>query len=297
MEYGQVVSRAWEITRREKKLWVLGFMTYLGVLGIGVFFLSGFFLQDPEAWDDFAGVLPCLALWIWMVFLVVSFYARGGLIAGVQQVEDEGRIGFRRALQVGRKRYRALSGIGCLAGLPAIGAMVGGALILLLSFPTPKGEARELTAWLALSGLACCGWLVFAWTIGLSQSYAERAAILEGMGSRDAVKRGWQMLKANKGPTAALLLIDLVLEGIVVALAFGALVLIDLSEGPIKGLGHADLAPWIVAPICGALITVVLAVLIGSVVRAFNSAMWTLAYREMIHQGDQAAAVVQPAEM
>jgi hypothetical protein len=35
MEYGNVVSRAWQIAWREKKLWVLGFMTSLGLVAIG----------------------------------------------------------------------------------------------------------------------------------------------------------------------------------------------------------------------------------------------------------------------
>jgi len=42
----------------------------------------------------FAGALPCLGLWIWMVFLVVSFYARGGLIAGYSRWRMRAASGF-----------------------------------------------------------------------------------------------------------------------------------------------------------------------------------------------------------
>ena len=304
MDYGEILGRAWQIAWREKKLWVLGFMTHLGVLGIGAMLLG----EIGEEESKLAGLLSCLGLWIWIALVVASIYARGGLIAGVQQAEDEGSVGFRRAWQAGRKRFGTLSGIGCLTGIPltmlAMG-IVGVLTLLPVVFLALRQEVPDPTvalgaAWFGYGGLVCCGWLVLALLMGSSQVYAERAAMLEGRERRDASRQGQQMLKANKGSTVVFLLINLVLEGIVLALFVGVLMLIDLPH--ISALrhglvGHAGAASWSAGLICAVLIAVVLAALIGGVERAFTSAMWTLAYREMTRQADQPATPVKPGDL
>jgi hypothetical protein len=136
--------------------------------------------------------------------------------------------------------------------------------------------------------------MIVALPMGVIQMLAERAAGLRGI---DAFKRGWQVLKANLSTTLVLGVIFLAIGVIVVVLVIVALVIIDLSEGPTKILGHVDPKPWMVIPFCGGPIVIVLSALIGGVASAFASATWTLAYREMIRRTDQPAAVVQPGEV
>jgi hypothetical protein len=125
MEYGNVVSRAWQIAWREKKLWVLGFMTSLGLVAIGASQIR--WIGDREE----LGLEAVLGL-VWILILIamveVSVVARGGLIAGVLQVEGEGSTGFRQAWRVGRKWFWTLFGIALLAGLPTVvlGLVSGG---------------------------------------------------------------------------------------------------------------------------------------------------------------------------
>ena len=85
-------------------------------------------------------ILIGIALW------VVSVIARGGLIAGVQQVEDEGGTRFGQAWRAGRKRFWSLFGIGILAGLPSFLIMMASLAVLLAacsSPPAPTATAPE----------------------------------------------------------------------------------------------------------------------------------------------------------
>jgi uncharacterized membrane protein len=79
----------------------------------------------------------------------VSVVARGGLIAGVLQVEGEGSTGFRQAWRVGRKWFWTLFGIALLAGLPTVvlGLVSGGVSVVLLVLAALTGgpEASEAT--------------------------------------------------------------------------------------------------------------------------------------------------------
>lgn len=53
------------------------------------------------------------------------------------------------------------------------------------------------------SGVLGCGLIVLSVVLGPIRIYAERAAILEGLGWIDALKRGWRVLKDGFGPSMA----------------------------------------------------------------------------------------------
>jgi hypothetical protein len=315
MDYGKVLSRAWEITWRWKILWILGFLASLGQGGGGTginYTTSSSDWQDWQGWQidpDFAGAvlaaivaLSCVAILIGIALWVASVIARGGLIAGVQQVEDEGSTSFGRAWRVGVKRFWTLLGIGILAALPLI--LLGlVAVVMMVLWLVPVTSSTELSSWTAAlgvlgigcGGLFCCGAIILSLLLGLIRTYAERAAVLEGLGWIEAFKRGWQVLKTNIGPTLVFWLVFMAIGIVIAGVVFAGVAATTL---PFIGLfTQTDVGGWIVAPICcGGLVAMVLAALIGSLVNTFTSATWTLAYREMVRRTDQPAAVVQPIE-
>ena len=315
MDYGKILGRAWEITWRFKILWILGFLASLGQGGGGSQGGSNyrFSSSDWQRWNispDAVGAiiavivaLACVAILIGIALWVVSTIARGGLIAGVQQAEDEGSTGFGRAWRVGVKRFWTLFGIQILAALPVIlmWLIFAGALAASIFGVVKGSESSDPTVALGVfgivcSGLWCCGAIIVSLLLSQIATYAERAAILESLGWIEAFKRGWQVLKTNIGPTLVFwvifLAIGLVVGGIVLAGVAAVAV-------PIFGaLTTTDVGAWILVPICGGgLIAIILGALIGSLVNTFTSATWTLAYREMARRTDQPAAVVlQPTE-
>lgn len=317
MDYGKVLKRAWEITWKWKILWVLGFLAALGQGGGGGGGGSNYSssVGDWEGWQtspEISGAIiaaivavACVAVLIGIAIWVVSVIARGGLIAGVQQVEDEGDTKFGQAWRVGRKRFWSLFGINILAGLPSFLIMMAAIVVFGLSMwgIVEGSEGSNPLAALGVGGIGCagifcCGAMIVSLVLSLIQTYAERAAVLEGMGWIDAFKRGWQVLKTNIGPTLVFwvifLAIGLVIGGIVVAItmAVGLPLIGTLSAT------DADLGGWVLVPICGAgLIAMILGALIGSVINTFTSATWTLAYREMVRRTDETAAVtLEPVE-
>ncbi len=247
--------------------------------------------------------VACVAILIGIALWVVSVIARGGLIAGVQQVEDEGSTDFRRAWRVGRGRFWTLFGINILTALPLLilGLIAAATLALSIVGVVEGSQSSDPTVGLGVlgivcGGLFCCGTIIVSLLLGLIQTYAERAAVLEGLGWIEAFKRGWQVLKTNIGPTLVFWLIFLAIGIVIAGVVFAGVAAIAL---PIIGLFTAtEVGEWIIAPICcGGLFAIVLGALIGSVVNTFTSATWTLAYREMTRRTDELAAVVQPAEL
>ena len=147
MDFGKVLGRAWEITWRWKMLWVLGFLAALGQgnpASQSNYSLSGdefgrYGYQLGDSAEQFFALLSglilgliCLVLIVAIVLWVVSVIARGGLIAGVQQVEEEGSTSFGKAWSAGVRKFWTLFGLGILAALPLILLIIIGVILLAL---------------------------------------------------------------------------------------------------------------------------------------------------------------------
>jgi hypothetical protein len=316
MDYGKILGRAWEITWRWKVLWILGFLASLGQgtwNGNGIDYsadrsdLHRWGIQDPSG-ELVAGIIgilvavACLAILIGIAIWVISVIARGGLIAGVQQVEEEGKTTFKDAWRVGVHRFWTLFGISFLAAIPIIilvvvGIVVGGLLIAgtvgAIDQAAEVGGVLGGVSLVLCGGTFCCGGILLAIFLSQIQIYAERAAILEGLGWIEAFKRGWDVLKKNLGPTILFWLIFLVIGIVLAVLIFG--ILGGASLPFIALFANTDPGPWILAPICiGGLLFIIVGALISSVVNTFTSATWTLAYREMTGLVELPAAEAAP---
>jgi hypothetical protein len=304
MDYGKVLARAWEITWRWKILWILGFLAALGSGGGGGGGPS--YSTGGEEWSNWwgtsyrepfipAGViaaivgLACLAIIIAIAIWVVSVIARGGLIAGVQQVEEEEHTSFGQAWRAGARRFWTLFGIGILAAIPLIILAVVGFIVFIVmlvgsgfAFTSSDalGGAGILTS-IVCGGAFCCGMIIVTIILQQIRIYAERAAILEDLGWIQAFGRGWDVLKANLGPTIVFWLIFFAI-GLAFFVAIMA-VLVVMALPFIALVANVDTGAWLFLPICcGGLLAVIAAALINAIVQTFTSATWTLAYREMV---------------
>jgi hypothetical protein len=316
MDFGEVLSRAWEITWRWKILWIFGFLASLGQGWGGGGSSYSFDSQDfnvegwgqgpPEAfWAAMGGVvlaLICVLFVLAIVVWIVSIISRGALIAGVMQVEDEERTSFCRAWDVGFRRFWTLFGLSVLAGLPILILVLAGMVLFglgiaggigLMDVQEAAGIGTIVTVSLLFGCFLCCGLVVLGIVLEQIRVYGERAAILEGLGWIDAFKRGWQVIRDNLGPTIVLWVIFLGLGLVIAAISIGLtlvlvapfLVLVGVTEGE----------AWSFVPIlCGGFLGLILFALVRSVVTAFTSASWTLAFRELT-AGRETAEVAEVA--
>lgn len=310
MDYGKVLGRAWEITWRWKVLWILGFLASLGsgggggggsnaYTGNGGDFNIDKWTQGIPPGDFLPAVsgiigiiiaVVCVLFIIFIALWVVSVIARGGLIAGVQQVEDEGSTTFRTAWVAGRKKFWTLFGLGILAAIPMIILIFAGIILLGLGIAAAVG-AMDISETAGIAGIVmisllcggflCCGMIILGIVLEQIRVYGERAAILEDLGWIEAFKRGWQVLKENLGPTIIFWLIFLAI-GIVIFVISFAIIAALAAPFLLLLLPSVDPGTWLIVPACFAgLVMVIVFTLIKSVVTTFSSATWTLAYREM----------------
>jgi len=312
MDYGKVLRRAWEITWRWKVLWVLGFLVALGSGGGGGGGGgSSSYSGDSNEWGYtfrhgvptevwvLIGALVCLGLIVAIAIWVASVIARGGLIAGVQQIEEEGTTSLGSAWRIGVSRFWTLFGIGILASIPFLILLIAGIVVLIVMFAGSgfAFDSSEAMGGLGIAtsilcgGVFCCGMIILALILEQIRIYAERAAVLEGLGWIEAFGRGWEVLKTNLGPTILFWLIFLV-----IGFALGAVIFVFVLILVLPFIGivtSTDPGAWLIAPICcGGLLALIAGSLISAIYQTFHSATWTLAYREMT--GLAAAPAVEP---
>ena len=296
MSHGKILQRAWEITWRWRVLWILGFLASLGkgggggggggsgssFSGDGGEWAKSFESIPGEIWVLIAfGAL--LAILVGIAIWVVSVMARGGLIAGVQQVEAEGTTSFLQAWRVGRSRFWTLFGLDVLASVPFVILLLLGIAalaVVVIGGGVAFDEIGAIAPAILCGVPLCCGAVIVAVVLNQIKIYADRAAILEDLGWIDAFKRGWEVLRDNIGPTVIFWLIFLVIGGVFAFVVGGT---VFAAVAPFAAVfATTDPGPWIAAPLCfGGLLGVIFFALIGSIVETFTSATWTLAYRDL----------------
>lgn len=311
MDIGKVLGRAWEISWRWKVLWILGF---LASLGGGYGYWGGNYTTDadgyrvdlgpwtgekltPGFWASMAGIvvaLLCFGLLLAIAVWVVSIIARGGLIAGVRDIEDKGDTTFGQAWRAGAARFWTLLGIAVLAGLPFLILGLLMAVLAALGVLAAMGfsDAAET---LAVPGIVsaifcgvgfCCAMVILGIVLDQIRVYAERAAMLEGLGWIEAFGRGWQVLKDNLGTTVIVWLIFFAIGLMLAGLVFAGVVAVSL---PIAGAAALfEPGTWLLAPVCcSGLVALIVFGLLGAIAETFTSATWTLTYRELTgHAGE-----------
>jgi len=283
VDYGKLLSRAWNIVWEHKFLILLGVLVALGGAGGGgnVNFnvspprgdVQGFDFRLPHPEElglptgvvaGAAIVLIGLALVIGIALWAVSTIARGGLIAGVNAIESGAPSDFGQAWRAGWERKWPLLGIGVLPAIPGfILALIGlGAVAALYVFKAEIGPRLANIGLVApLVGLACI-LVPVAVVLSVLRTFANRACMLEDRGVFASYRRGVEVLLENFGPAVVLFLLQVAIS---------------------IGLGVVLLLPNIVMALCCLLWPVLL--LVQGAIASYFSTLWTLAWREWTGSG------------
>jgi len=287
MDYGKLVRRAVNVVWDNKFLIVLGILVALGGgggssvsynFGVGDFDAgSGVQPQmppdfpripdlPPEAEVALGGaavfliLLCCVLLMVGLALFVVSTVARGGLIAGVDDDEEGRPTSLRQAWSAGWQRVWTLLGIAILPAIPTVILIFIGLILGVGVVALSRAIGIQMAALMVLMVPVVCVLIPIALILSLLRTFANRAAMLEGLGVIASYGRGWSVLWEHVGSAIILFLIQ-ILAGIVVSLLLlpGALLL--------------------------CLFWPLIFILQGALSAVF-SAMWTLAWREWTGAGE-----------
>jgi hypothetical protein len=320
MQYGALLSRAWNIVWRNKIIWVFGFLAALGSGGGGGNFNyrgSGRDFNFPSPGQPGAGNLPpevesfltrlftdqtllitlaiaivCIGLLIGLVVAFISALGHGGMVEMVREVDETEATRFGTGWTTGLRRMLPVFLIRFLLGLPTFIVVMAGVIPFLLSFVPliARNGLPDSPDWFFAGGIAtsvflcflpalCIGLLI---TIPLSvlETLAIRALVLEDLGIWGSLRRGWAIFTGNLGQVAVVWLIFLLIGigiGIVIGLPVAAVAIVAILPLALM----TATSPLFAIPLILVIILIaLLSAALRSIVEAFTSAVWTLAYRQ-----------------
>lgn len=315
MQYGALLSRAWNILWRNKVIWFFGFLAALG--GSGSRFQCNSNMPSsgqpgggglPPEWEQvftrlfsdktllITIVVALILIWIAiaLILALVSALGHGAMVEMAREADETGTTRFRTGWRTGLRRMLPVFVVRLLVGLPASIIMVAGAIPLVLtsislaSQPYSRGSSDMIVS--ALLGsfacffLAMCIGVLLMIPLGVLGILSVRALVLEDRGVLGSIRRGWGIFTGNLGEIAVLWLIFL-LMGLVVAIVIGlpmaAMALIMFV--PLAFMAMASPIFLILVLLAGILFGLASAAVNG-VIEAYTSTVWTLAYRQFAAQ-------------
>jgi hypothetical protein len=299
LDYGNLLSRAWQITWKHKVLWIFGILAGLGNSGgppgdgnagdrgaqsNGSELVPPQFEQWANQIDQAAIVaivigLLCLALVIAVVLIALQVIGRGGLIGGVLRADAGQSVTFGEAWGVGVSKFWTLFLIGLIPGLVS--------LLLALLVIAPGIVFSVLTFGL---GFLCfiplfCVLAIVGVILNIIAYFGQIAAVVENLGVMDALRRAWALITANVGQIIVLGLIVFFIS-FVVSLIIGLPFLLTIVPAVIAVVGFANESQAVgysglaFALVCCALYLPVLIVASG-ILQTWLTAAWTLAYKRL----------------
>jgi hypothetical protein len=330
MDYGKLLTRAFEITFKHRALWVFGILFALfggsksSSPGFG--FSSG--ARGNRNIDEMVPTMPrfdqqtiviliatiTIFILVWfLLMLILRFVTRGALIGLVNDLETREKIPTVRAgFEIGLSKFKSLLGIGLIINAPISVA----ALALVLAAATPflialaaSGAERTINFNpLTITGIAsslallCCAglclWIVQVVVYPFYQFFT-RACVIGARGSRDAIREGYRIVRAHLGKVIVLYVLDFA-----IGLGYGflmipiVLVLLGLAAG-------AGALTYLLAQSIGAAIAVggiaaipmfAILLIISGIFETFESTLWTEAYLAVTQSPPIQSIATEPAQ-
>jgi len=314
MNFGEVLSRAWQIIWKHKVIWIFGILAGCGQStgsggGNTGFQFSGdegnvppamrrFFFnlerlfENVQDWQIALVIVIAIVIFLALILLTLTLGTVGriGIIQGTQQAEgDVERLSFGQLLQDGFPFFWRILGLNVLLGIAG--------LILILMLLIPFIGITALTFGI---GLVCllpliCLLVPVGWLVSVIVEQANIAIVLEDLNIPNGLRRGWEVFKANLGALIVMGLILLV-GGAIVGLIIGlpvAFIVVPVVIGVIAGSERAFGGGLLISVLCLVTYIPVLIVLSG-ILRAYIGSAWTLTYMRLTSTSTEVKQELEP---
>ena len=304
--FGEILSRAWQIIWKHKVLWIFGIFASCsrGAGGGGGGGGGGRNGPGNQPFPQFERIFNQIGQWIndnpWIVVVIVivvlvlvvlSIYlgtiGRIGLIQGTYQADGGAeRLIFGELFSGSTPYFWRVFGLSLLIGLIL-------AFVFILLF-VPLALFGALTAGV---GLICilpllCILIPILWGITVVIEQANVAIVLENLGIMDGLRKGWSVVRANIGPMILLALILFIGSGVI---GFILAIPIIVALFPfVFGVANNSNSPiWIGILCCAAYFPVLL--LLNGILTAYVQSVWALTYMRLTAKPQDNAPIVVEA--
>ena len=304
--FGEVLTRAWEIVWKHRVLWIFGILASCGRGGGGSGGGSGggngggsgtgpdlppqvlqWFQWIEENMVMFFVLLCVVIVLIVLITMAISTIGKIGLIRGTAQADGGAQsLIFGQLFSEGTPYFGRVFGLSLLLILPPFVLAMVVAVMVVSGLAARGGDPTTLAGTVPLAICCVCLFIPVMFVLSMIFQQAERAVVLEDMGLMPALSRGWEVFKANLGPIIVMAII-LGILGLVVGLVIALPVFIIVFPAAFAyAIGNAqNSTPLIFGAVCFCLYLPILLLLNGILV-AYTESSWTLTYMRLTRGPD-----------
>lgn len=321
--FGEVLTRAWQIVWKHKVLWIFGILASCGRGGgggNGGGGNSGFETQGPgpdidippqlERFVEWVGnnvatfivLIVTLTCVIALISIFLGTIGRIGLIRGTAEAEGgSDNLIFGQLFSESTPYFWRVFGLTLIASLPSL-VLVLAAITAVVVFTLAWIEGDSSNVGLAFAGMlpiligCICLLIPVGWVISLIVHQSERSIVLEDSPVLPSLSRGWNIFRNNLGPIivmAIILAVITLVVGFVIAIPI-LIVVVPTFMAFAAGNGE-NWNPLLLALICVCLYIPV-SWLLNGVAIAYAESAWTLTYMRLTRKPDSNDIVTPPSE-
>jgi len=295
MDFGRILSRAWQIFWKHRALWVFGILAGCGSSGSSGTgaenFRTSFQGDMPSEWQRYFQLnIPDwqVALIIGIVLLVVfalvvlaiflSTMGRIGLIRGTQQVE-----GGTVSLAFGELFNGSLPYFWRVFGLNLLVGIVVAVLVIMFGLLAIFGTVLTFGVLLLCLIPIICLMAPLSWFLSLIVEQAIIAIVVENLGVIEGLQRGWDVVRANLGAIIVMGLILFLGVGLIGGFIIGlpvVFIIVPAVLGAIANTPRAFSGGVLIAGLC-LLGYIPVYIFLNGILRGYIETAWTLTYLEL----------------
>jgi hypothetical protein len=305
MDYGYVLTRAWQIIWKHKVLWVFGILAGCSAKGNNGGSSNSNFSQDAgemppkviEYGDKVLAFLEepfvifglvALLLLIIALTIFLSTIGRIGLISGTYKAEAGiGKLRFGELFKDGTSRFWRFFGMSLLVSLPfiiVVFGLIGMGIFAALSTGDTASASDFLAGFITVICVLFCCLFFFALLIGVIVQQAQNAMVLEKHGISTSLMRGWDVFKNNLGHLfliAVILFIFSAVIGVLIAIPFLIVIIPAMISFVLDGA--ESMRPLLLMGLC-IVVYFPVALTANGMLTAYTQAVWTLSYLQLTEQ-------------
>lgn len=305
--FGEVLTRAWQIIWKHKVLWIFGILASCARGGGGgssggggnsgyqtgsgdspfsgdkierVMNQVGTFLENN--WWIIIAVIVGIFL-LSFVFYFLGMMGRIALIRGVAQADkDAESLSFGELWAESMPFFWRVFGLNFLIGLA----------FLVLFIPLVLfGIVTAGIGFLCLIPLLCI-MVPLSWVVMAIIEQAQNAIVLEDLNMLDGFKRGWEIVKANAVPIIIMMLILGVGSGIIGVIIALPIIIAVVPAVIGMAVSQQTLTPFYIAVACCVAYFPVL-LFFNGILTAYIQASWTLTYLRLVKSKEEAPVIIE----
>jgi hypothetical protein len=299
MDFGAVLSRAWQIIKKHKALWIFGILAGCGNAATSGGSNSGFQYSSedmPRQFDPLLRQFERIPDWQIATFILIIGIIVLTLVLLVIILGTIGRVGLIRGTLLAEKGNEKIlfgelfsASMGYFWRVLVVN-LVGGILLgvgfLILAVPV-----GILTCGI---GLLCL--VPMIWFAQLVIEQTNIAIVVENAGIGEGLRRGWEVVTKNLGPMIVMALILYLGIGLIAGAIIGLPIALVVGPAVVGTIfGATQEIPQVIGGtvlIAGLCLVAYLPVLIllNGILRAYISSAWTLTYMKLTSRTE----VVEP---